>query len=578
MITAPSLRSQLSILSHRIPDAIHNVRALRSFLLLSEVLQREEHSSEVSNVQDGMTGKTPKYFAVQAQPSAKVYVPHFPDTPSILRIIQLITLFPYLNVRQLIPRIYPYHLMLAPLSELNTLSCYDSLGSSSSSFTPVTSNPSILFIEEAICSIMGKTTPAPFYRVIEQLHRNIQSDSQSPFQTATVQIRTTSIASNSGSSQPPSNALTTQVICGPSASSSYFQSLTLPRFHDLLVQMVEDYKVGADICLVGPPSCGKSTLARHFSQGLGLSFVTVQLFADMTCRELLQTRSTDASTGNSIWIDSSLIIAAKSGGVVILDGLERASISTLASLQRLLSDREVQLPDGSILVSPQRYEVMTKHSSAGLLSHRSKIIPTSKHFFVIALASLRTSSASMATIESSSTPFASAAATSSWLTPELLPLFHFHYVTSFTQQEEMDLLSRLFLTSELQPQLSGYDSHHETSAQGTSTSKKDHFGATMQELISFSQLLSQRIMQNTQLTSTVDPAQPTTTETPLQSIAPNLSTTPPFTVASSLSFRQLERIARRVYYAPEAVNFQFIFRYCRSTSEVTQFCFEKLLS
>ena len=74
----------------------------------------------------------------------------------------------------------------------------------------------------------------------------------------------------------------------------------------------------------------------------------------MTARDLLQRRTTD-EYGNTRWEATPLVSAALTGKLVVLDGIHRLRNDTLGVVYQLLFDRELQLFDGTRLVSPQRY-------------------------------------------------------------------------------------------------------------------------------------------------------------------------------------------------------------------------------
>ena len=55
-----------------------------------------------------------------------------------------------------------------------------------------------------------------------------------------------------------------------------------------------------DFCIVGPRGCGKSILADRLATLLGYEVEPVQLYQDMTARDLLQQRST-LQNGDTVW-------------------------------------------------------------------------------------------------------------------------------------------------------------------------------------------------------------------------------------------------------------------------------------
>ncbi|KAJ3272681.1 von Willebrand factor A domain-containing protein 8 [Terramyces sp. JEL0728] len=82
----------------------------------------------------------------------------------------------------------------------------------------------------------------------------------------------------------------------------------------------------------------------------------------MTARDLLQRRNTN-SNGDTIWENSQLVNAAIFGKVAILDGIDVLSHGTISSLQRLVSEREIPLPNGTSLVGAKRYDLLRKRNN-----------------------------------------------------------------------------------------------------------------------------------------------------------------------------------------------------------------------
>ena len=86
-----------------------------------------------------------------------------------------------------------------------------------------------------------------------------------------------------------------------------------------LTRMAQDHACGVDMCLVGRPGSGKSLLARLFASlhgYAGTGTEVVQLYKDMTSRDLCQSRSTDAS-GNTRWVLSPAVTAATKGKALL---------------------------------------------------------------------------------------------------------------------------------------------------------------------------------------------------------------------------------------------------------------------
>ena len=142
-----------------------------------------------------------------------------------------------------------------------------------------------------------------------------------------------------------------QLATGSAAPAPVEEFRTLlPTQLSALNSMLECHTLGQDICVCGPKGSGKSVVVRAFAQLLGYQVHTFPLYSELTTRDLLQRRTTD-NAGNTSWQDSPLIAAARTGGLCILDGVDKLDANVLASLQRLLNDKAVDLPDGTRLTA-----------------------------------------------------------------------------------------------------------------------------------------------------------------------------------------------------------------------------------
>ena len=133
---------------------------------------------------------------------------------------------------------------------------------------------------------------------------------------------------------------------------------------EMLSDMLQDWVMGRDLLVLGPKGAGKSRLVIELCNRLGWNSDTIKvfpLFRDVSARDLLQTRDT-TSDGDTVWVDSPLVAAAKAGTPIVLDNVHAArSDVLLGSLSRLLIDREVELPDGTLLKCAERIT----HSAEG---------------------------------------------------------------------------------------------------------------------------------------------------------------------------------------------------------------------
>lgn len=176
----------------------------------------------------------------------------------------------------------------------------------------------------------------------------------------------------------------------------------------LLYDMIVDHCVDAHICLIGPRGWGKTWLARAFVTATGMRpVVTMQLYEDVTSRDLLQRRDT-APNGDTIWINSPIVDAAISGSAIILDGLDQLKPGCFSILQRLLEDKELDLPDGTRLVAPKRWKVLQERSTPERIE-KFKMRPVDPRFRMIAIGQSPTKK-------------------KRWLLPSLASLFRVHVV------------------------------------------------------------------------------------------------------------------------------------------------------
>ena len=131
---------------------------------------------------------------------------------------------------------------------------------------------------------------------------------------------------------------------------------------------------------MSPKGEGKSVLAAHFCATLGYQVHLFPLYKEMSASDLLLRR-----TSSSAWTESPLLTAARTGQVCILDGVEKVSRETLATLQGFLTDREVELPDGTKFTRSSSADDTSKDETVAAAATATATIHPS--FRVIALAS-----------------------------------------------------------------------------------------------------------------------------------------------------------------------------------------------
>jgi MoxR-like ATPase len=159
----------------------------------------------------------------------------------------------------------------------------------------------------------------------------------------------------------------------------------------VLSEMMQDWSMGRDLLVLGPKGAGKSRLVIELCNRLGWDTQSIKvfpLFRDVSARDLLQTRDT-TSDGDTVWVDSPLVAAAKAGTPIVLDNLHAARADVLlGSLARLLVDRELELPDGTLLKAAERMATIedgdaSNHSDSA--SSRPTVVEIPAGFRVLGL-------------------------------------------------------------------------------------------------------------------------------------------------------------------------------------------------
>ncbi|KAG8000987.1 von Willebrand factor A domain-containing protein 8 [Nibea albiflora] len=324
-----------------------------------------------------------------SQESSSLGLPDFP-VDNLVPALHVLNTFPMLSSQQLIHRLYPYNSFLGKDGR--------------------TAVEGVLSRFELLDS---RRQPAP--SAILSTTRNLEG-------YADVTLR---VVDKDVTFQVPAG---TEGLRPPNSSPTF---ISTPSHSQLMAEMMQSH-MAKDICLIGAKGCGKSVIAREFAEMLGYSIEPVMLYQDMTARDLLQQRYT-LPNGDTAWRPSPLVTAAIEGKLLLLDGIHRVNLGTLAVLSRLLHDRELDLYDGTRLLRWDRYQTVKEHLqfSDQQLQERS-ILPIHPSFRVLALAEPPVVG------ESSSRG-------QQWLSPELLTMFLYHSVTPLAKAEEMGLIQGLTL-------------------------------------------------------------------------------------------------------------------------------------
>ncbi|XP_067371715.1 von Willebrand factor A domain-containing protein 8 isoform X1 [Channa argus] len=332
-----------------------------------------------------------------SQESSTLGLPDFP-VDNLLPALHVLNSFPMLSSQQLVQRLYPYKSILGKdgcNAVEGVLSRFELLD--------------------------GRHQPAPS----AVLSVSKAKDAAEGIADVTIRVG--------------AKAITVQVPAGtkelrpPNTSPNF---ISTPSHSQLMAEMMQSHMV-KDMCLIGAKGCGKSVIAKEFAEMLGYSIEPVMLYQDMTARDLLQQRYT-LPNGDTAWRPSPLVNAAIEGKLLLLDGVHRVNLGTLAVLSRLLHDRDLDLYDGTKLLKWDRYQALKEQLQFNdqQLQERS-IFPIHPSFRVLALAEPPIVGASPNSSSSSSSRG------QQWLGPELLTMFLYHRVAPLAKAEEMDLIQGL---------------------------------------------------------------------------------------------------------------------------------------
>jgi len=108
----------------------------------------------------------------------------------------------------------------------------------------------------------------------------------------------------------------------------------------------------------------------------------LSLSRDTTEADLKQRR--EILNGSVCYHDSAPVRAALHGRILLLDGVEKAERNVLPTINNLLENREMALPDGRFLIAPARYDELV--AARGLESLEAEnLVRVHEDFLVIAI-------------------------------------------------------------------------------------------------------------------------------------------------------------------------------------------------
>ncbi|KAK7499225.1 hypothetical protein BaRGS_00009485, partial [Batillaria attramentaria] len=227
----------------------------------------------------------------------------------------------------------------------------------------------------------------------------------------------------------PTNTNQTQVPAGqlesvPAGRDGVFVPT---EYHDTFLSELMQSHLTKDFCVVGPRGSGKSVVVKQFADMLGYHLEPIMLYQDMTSRDLLQQRTTLPS-GDTVWRPAPLVTAALEGSLAVLDGVHRINQGSFSVLHRLMSERELQLFDGTRLVGADRYQTIKEETglSETELTERN-ILPIHPSFRIVGLAE----------------PPVVGSSKQQWMSPEMLTMFLYHHMRPLSRREEFNVISSL---------------------------------------------------------------------------------------------------------------------------------------
>ncbi len=135
--------------------------------------------------------------------------------------------------------------------------------------------------------------------------------------------------------------------------------------------------------LLSPPGPYPRRLALTFAALLQLPYELVSLHRDIGEADLLQSRNL-AAGGSLVYHDGPVVRAMVNGGLLILEGAQRAERNILPLLNNILENREQNLPDGTFLVPASRLAAARAEGSK-LGKDVTRFVPVHPNFRVIAI-------------------------------------------------------------------------------------------------------------------------------------------------------------------------------------------------
>lgn len=128
-----------------------------------------------------------------------------------------------------------------------------------------------------------------------------------------------------------------------------------------------------------------------------------------------------------------MVECARAGKLCVLDGVEMLEGGVLASLQRLVQDRETPLPDGGYLISEKNFERVREKTGYTVeeMERTKGVFAVKSGFRIVAVASTPSAGGSQGARLEETMP---------WLTEEVVNMFQFVVWGQMERAEEEEIV------------------------------------------------------------------------------------------------------------------------------------------
>lgn len=131
------------------------------------------------------------------------------------------------------------------------------------------------------------------------------------------------------------------------------------------MQMTQPDGKRFNLLLTGSAGTGKSTIAKHCAESLGLPFYSKNLSGGTTEGELLGRVAPNLQTGEQVYTPSPLVKMFSEGGVALLDEIDAGDENVLLALNTLLDAQTWDAPDGTTYTRHTNFYVLAGANTFG---------------------------------------------------------------------------------------------------------------------------------------------------------------------------------------------------------------------